>query len=295
MLTEDIPDTKFFELVEILRPMISPDMNSPNYRSLSTEKKIAVVLYYFKGMGSLWMTANTFGIHQCTVSKIIMEVSNAINPIMGPQFLHLPKSVNDMQETVSEFEQEFGIIQAFGCIDGTHVEIKRPIENSQDYFCYKQYFSLNIQAICNTKGKFIDIDCRRPGSVHDAKVFSNSTIMRKFREGSLAGTLHDVLPGYGDVPNYLIADPAYPMTLFCMKEYHSCSNNQQVIFNNMLRRARNTIECAVGRLKAQWGLLRKTIDMQIETVPKHIYSCFVLHTFCEQNNRCEVDEEEVQV
>ena len=31
----------FLELVEILRPMKSPDTNSPNYRSLSTEKKIA--------------------------------------------------------------------------------------------------------------------------------------------------------------------------------------------------------------------------------------------------------------
>ena len=31
----------FLELVEILRPMKSPDMNSLNYRSLSTEKKIA--------------------------------------------------------------------------------------------------------------------------------------------------------------------------------------------------------------------------------------------------------------
>ena len=74
MLTEDIPDTiwkknfrmdktTFFELVEILRPMISPDTNSPNCRSLSTEKKIAVVFYYLKDTGSLWMTANTFGIN----------------------------------------------------------------------------------------------------------------------------------------------------------------------------------------------------------------------------------------
>ena len=59
----------------------------------------------------------------------------------------------------------------------------------------------------------------------------------------------------------------------------------------MLRSARNTIECAFRRLKARWGFLRKTIDIQIETVPKLIHSCFVLHNFCEGNNRCGITEE----
>ena len=62
----------------------------------------------------------------------------------------------------------------------------------------------------------------------------------------------------------------------------------------MLRSARNTIECAFGKLKARWGLLRKTIDIQIESVHKLIYSCFVLQNFCERNSRCGIDEEEVQ-
>ena len=106
----------------------------------------------------------------------------------------------------------------------------------------------------------------RAGSWRES--FRNSTITRKFREGSLAGTLYEVLPGYEAVPNYLIADPAYPLTPFCTKEYHSCSNNQQVIFNNIPRSARNTVERAFGRLKARWGFLRKTIDIQIEMFPK---------------------------
>ena len=80
------------------------------------------------------------------------------------------------------------------------------------------------------------------------------------------------------------------LTPFCLKEYHSCSNNQQVIFNNTLRSAGNTTEC----WRHGGGFLRKTIDIQIERVPKLIYSCFVLHNFCERNNRCRTDEEGVQ-
>ena len=202
-----------------LRPFIEPNPNSPNYRYLSTEKKLGLTLYYLKDTGTLWMTANTFGIHQCTVSKIIMEVCTAISTHLGPTYLRLPQDLEEMRRKVSEFELKFGMTQAFGCIDGTHVLIKRPQKNSQDYFNYKQFFSLNVQAICDSKGYFMDVECKWPGSVHDAKVFSNSNLNRKLNEGKLPKTFHCLLPGFEAVPNYLIGDPAYPLTPFCMKEF----------------------------------------------------------------------------
>ena len=70
------------------------------------------------------MTANTFGIHQCTVSKTIVEACKAINAILGPDYLHLPRSENDMKKIVSEFELTLVMPQVFGCIDGTHIRIK---------------------------------------------------------------------------------------------------------------------------------------------------------------------------
>ena len=51
----------FYQLAEELRPFIAPNPASPNYRYLTTEKKLAVTLYYLKDTGSLWMTANTLG------------------------------------------------------------------------------------------------------------------------------------------------------------------------------------------------------------------------------------------
>ena len=228
------------------------------------------------------MTANAFGIAINTASKIITDTCTFIVKLLGPTYIHLPQDENEMRKKVAEFESKFGMQQAFGCIDGTHIPIISPSDNAQDYYCYKGFHSLNVQAVCDYKGTFMDVECRWPGSVHDAKVFANSSVNDKLRNGKLPRVFQSVLPGYEKVPNYLIVDPAYPLTPFCMKEYDTCQNNEQVVFNNLLRSARNTIECAFGRLKARWAVLAKTIDFKLEKAPIVVYACFVLHNYCEQ-------------
>jgi hypothetical protein len=111
--------------------------------------------------------------------------------------------------------------------------------------------------------------------------------------GELPSSFQSLVDGCPKVPNYIIGDPAYPLTPYCMKEFDSCVNNEQVIFNSMLRTARNQIECAFGRLKARWSILTRKIDLKLESVPTVIYACFVLHNFCEEN-KINVDEQLLQ-
>ena len=118
-------------------------------------------------------------------------------------------------------------------------------------------------------------------------------ICKNLNNGKLPITYLTVLPGHDAVPNYLIGDPAYPLTQFCLKEYQSCFNNGQVIFNNMLRSARNQVECAFGRLKARWRFLTRKVDLKFYSIPTVIYSCFVLHNYCERNKDCLIDKEEI--
>ena len=86
------------------------------------------------------MTANNFGVAINTANSFIYDVCLAICQNLEPQYIRWPKTREETREKVSRFEAKFGMIQAFGCIDGTHVPIKCPLENSQDYFCYKQYY-----------------------------------------------------------------------------------------------------------------------------------------------------------
>ena len=78
-----------------------------------------------------------------------------------------------------------------------------------------------------------------------------------------------------------------------MKEYETCNSDSGVIFNNILRSARNPVECAFGRLKGRWRFLTKPVDLNLDFVPIVVYACFVLHNFCEQNSSF-VDNDLVQ-
>ena len=68
-----------------------------------------------------------------------------------------------------------------------------------------------------------------------------------------------------------------------MKEHETCNRNAEVVFDGLLRSAHNPIECAFGRLKACWSILTHSIDLKLESIPHVVYSCFVLHNYCEQN------------
>ena len=154
-------------------------------------------------------------------------------------------------------------------------------------------YSLNVQGVCDSKGRFIDVDINWPGGTHDAKVFANSRINKAMREGKIPKLFRVLLPGRDKVPLLLLGDPAYPRLSHCMKEYSTCYSNEDVMFNTMLRSGRNQIECAYGRLKARWQILTRAMNFKLEDIPQLIYACFVMHNYCELNNTA-LDEQSVQ-
>ena len=78
---------------------------------------------------------------------MINEICNAIVLSVGPKYFHLLKTNQAMKEKISEFKTKFGMIEGFGCIDGNHIANACPSEHSHDYFYYKQFDSLSVQAV----------------------------------------------------------------------------------------------------------------------------------------------------
>ena len=65
------------------------------------KKQLAITFYYLKGTGLMWMTVNTFGVHQRKVSNIIFEVCPAISDQLGPKYVKLPETKEEMLAKVS--------------------------------------------------------------------------------------------------------------------------------------------------------------------------------------------------
>lgn len=62
----------------------------------------------------------------------IQEVYKAVTEHFVSKYILLPRTEEEMIQKSAEFEKKSGMAQLFGCIDGSHVAISRPIENSQD-------------------------------------------------------------------------------------------------------------------------------------------------------------------
>ena len=214
-----------------------------------------------------------FGIAKSTLSVTLHRVCKAINFVLGPDLIKFPSTKEEIEHVTATFKAKFGFLQVIGCID-THVSIKQPNENPHNYFCYKMKYSLNLQAICDEKELFTDVDISWPCSLLDTRVFVKGGVNKKFQEKLLPGVYRELTPGHFPVPPVLLGDPAYPLLLNLMTEYTHCSSDVQVVFHQMLRSARNQIECAYGRLRARWRILDQPMDVKIDQMPVVVFAYF---------------------
>ncbi|XP_063365980.1 uncharacterized protein LOC134654469 [Cydia amplana] len=143
-------------------------------------------------------------------------------------------SQEEIKRIAEDFYLKWQFPNCMGSVDGKHFRIKKPPLSVSDYYNYKRYFSLVLQAVSDADYKFIAIEVGGKGRQSDGAPQN--------------------LPGSNvKLPYVLVGDEAYPLKTYLMRPYPSTNlNTEKRIFNKRLSRARVTIENAFGILSNKW-------------------------------------------
>ena len=244
------------------------------------EKRVAIALWRLGTNVEYRTISHLFGVGISTACNIVHEVCKATVDTLLQRYVKIPVGT-DAMDIVRGFEEKWGFPQCFGAVDGSHIPILPPHDSPTDYYNRKGFHSIVAQALVDHQYRFLNVFVGWPGSVHDARILSNSEVFVKGQSGTLAPSTVRVLGGV-PVPVVILGDPAYPLLPWLMKPYPGTGLGlKEKKFNTRLSRAHVVVECAFGRLKGRWRSLLKRNDVRIESMTTLITACCILHNVCE--------------
>lgn len=139
------------------------------------------------------------------------------------------------------------------------------------FFCdRKKKFGLNCQAVCDARGRILDLSIVYPGSTSDCLAFEGMSLSQKLEDGMLA-------PGL-----CLFGNNAYLNTPYLATPYAAIKGGTKDAYNFYHSQLRIRIECTFGILTNRWGILRSAIRMNVSVVKTIALALALakLHNFC---------------
>ena len=188
----------------------------------------------------------------------------------------------DRDATAMKMLEDYGLPNFFAGVDGCHVRFQihprgcPPGQIIQNYWCRKQFYSLNVQFISNHKFIY-SVDAQWFGSAHDSRVFKRSigkVIVEQIESSS----------------GHLIAgDSAYPLSKSLIKPFSAPTTRTEGRFNGKLSGLRTVMtENVYGRLKARFPILREMRHHLVYS-QRIVVACSILHNIAESLND-EIDD-----
>ena len=141
------------ESIEHLTEIIGDDLQRQMKRNhaMTPTLQTLVALRFLASGSFLQVIGDTFGVTKSTVSRIT-DVTLALAHKQN-EFIVWPSDPVEIHGVKRGFFDKGGFSGVAGCIDWTHERIQAPNGNENDYVNRKGYHSINVQAVCNHKGR----------------------------------------------------------------------------------------------------------------------------------------------
>lgn len=250
--------------IDYLKRLVQDDIANAhaNGRALSADVQVMVALRYLASNDFQIGVADEFCISQATVSNIVTKFCASLNRRVD-QFISMPTSDQEKAATFRRFYNIANFPKVLGCLDCTHVRIIQPAIDGIDYMNRKGYYSINVQAVCDPKGKFTNIVCSWPGSTHDSHILRTSQLWQRYEAARPHG--------------FILADNAYPNRSWLLTPFLNPVGIAQGNYNAAHKSTRILIEQCFGRLKRRFSILHSEMRVSPEKAVSVIVACFILH------------------
>ena len=195
---------------------------------ISPDVRLACAICWFAG-GSVYDIMTTYGIGHTDTINSCWYVVDAIN--RHPLFAITYPEDHDKQLSIAKGFANVSTADfrcCAGAIDGILIWIHKPSPKDCDdagcssgkFFCgRKKKFELNCQAVCDVRGRILDISILYPGSTSDCLAFEGMSLFQKLERGILA-------PGL-----CLFGDNAYLNTPYMATPYAAVSGGTKDSYN----------------------------------------------------------------
>ena len=164
-----MPPETFEFVVELVRGNI--ERNSITFGdAIEVEKRVAISIWRLVTEKSYRTVSKVFG--KATVIKITADFVKELVRLAS-RFIKFLKRNYKTASAVELFKSFWScsLPQVLGAIDGTHIEILKPHnESSMDYFSRKKEYTVNTQAVVGSNLIFLDAATGFPGSIHDTRM-----------------------------------------------------------------------------------------------------------------------------
>lgn len=90
--------------------------------------------------------SDQLGIGAASAHRCVRECTMAILRYMQHDYIRLP-TPQEAKYNMEQWRRDAGIPGIVGAIDGTHIAIRKPLVNGEDYYNSKGKYSINVQGM----------------------------------------------------------------------------------------------------------------------------------------------------
>ena len=127
----------FDVLLNLLHPSLLRQ-NTSLRDCIPPEKVLALGLYRLADGNSYLTIGANFGVGKSTVIEAVQDVTEALFDLRN-EYIKFPVTEAETIASIETFSELSDLPNVTGAIDGTHIEIKAPLESVVDYFSRYHY------------------------------------------------------------------------------------------------------------------------------------------------------------